>query len=145
LDEWQGRDHAGDVLTSLHPFRWSLPLVLAACGGATEPPPAKTVEAAPTNGSPLADIAPVVDADREFEGIVRERLPAGSYLYLAVEHDDRLRWIATTGSDAELGTRVRVQSMGVRHDFHSRRLDRSFDELVFGVVVPAANNERTKT
>lgn len=119
--------------------------MLAACGGAAEPPLPKTVEAAPIGGSPLAGIAPVADADRDFEGIVRERLPAGSYLYLAVEHGDRLRWIATTGSDAELGTRVRVQSMGVRHDFHSRRLHRSFDELVFGVVVPAANPERTKT
>lgn len=132
------------MISSLRSLPWSLALLVAACGAA-EPPIAKTVEATPTNGPPLAGIAPVADADRDFEGIVRERLPAGSYLYLAVEHGDRMRWIATTGSDAELGTRVRVQSMGVRHDFHSRRLDRSFDELVFGVVSPATNPERTKT
>lgn len=119
--------------------------MLAACGGAPTPAPVPSVAVATNSGSPLADITPVAAADREFEGIVRERLPAGSYLYLAVEHGDRLRWIATTGSDAELGTRVHVQSMGVRHDFHSRRLDRSFDELVFGVVSPAANPERTNT
>lgn len=123
--------------------RFTIASLLAACGGA--PPAPAVVADAPIGGSPLAGIAPVAEGDREFEGIVRERLPAGSYLYLAVEHDDRLRWIATTGSDAELGARVRVQSMGVRHDFHSRRLDRSFDELVFGVVVPAVNPERTKT
>ncbi|HWB75578.1 MAG TPA: hypothetical protein VG755_11505 [Nannocystaceae bacterium] len=128
-------------------MRWSIHLLvwtsLAACGASPSAP--TTVAAPPIAGSPLVGVTPVADADREFEGIVRERLPAGSYLYLAVEQDDRLRWIATTGSDAELGTRVRVQSMGVRHDFHSRRLDRSFDELVFGVVSPAANPERTNT
>ena len=83
--------------------------------------------------------------DREFTGIVRERLPAGTYVYLGVESERGLRWVATTGSTAALGTHVHVQSMGTRRDFHSRRLDRSFDELVFGVVVPSTTHERTNS
>jgi hypothetical protein len=114
---------------------WVLAIVIAACGA----PPSEPIVAAQP-GNPLVGITP---DDREFDGIVRERLPAGTYVYLAVEHDQRLRWVATTGSTAEPGTPVHVQSMGMRHDFHSRRLSRTFDELVFGVV--STVNERNQT
>lgn len=122
--------------------------MLAACGAEpTQPPaPSPAPTSAPTRvTSPLADISPAAAEDREFTGIVRERLPAGTYVYLGVESDRGLRWVATTGSTAAIGAHVHVQSMGTRRDFHSRRLDRSFDELVFGVVVPAALPERTNT
>lgn len=88
---------------------------------------------------PLADMTPPAAGDERFDGVVEERLEAGSYAYLAVRTADaRLRWVATMGEGRPLGTHVVVRSMGTRTDFRSRRLDRTFSELVFGVVDDAA-------
>jgi hypothetical protein len=40
----------------------------------------------------------------------------------------------TLGSGAPAGARVAVRSLGRRTDFYSRRLQRTFPELVFGIV-----------
>lgn len=68
-------------------------------------------------------------------GLVEERLPAGSYTYLAVRGDDGgLTWAVTLGKGEPAGARVKVRSMGRRTNFRSNRLQRTFDELVFGLV-----------
>jgi hypothetical protein len=87
---------------------------------------------------PLAEMTPPAGGEDRFDGVVEERLEAGSYAYLAVRTGDRLRWVATMGEGRPIGARVVVRSMGTRTDFHSRRLDRTFSELVFGVVDDAA-------
>lgn len=84
--------------------------------------------------SPLGQLEPPTATTREVAGVVAERLAAGTYSYLRVEAEGRSTWIATTGPGAALGQRVRVQSMGTRTDFYSPRLQRHFDELVFGFV-----------
>lgn len=67
--------------------------------------------------------------------VVEERLDAGSYSYLALRADDGARlWAVTLGDGAPAGARVAVRSLGMRRDFYSRRLDRSFPELVFAMV-----------
>lgn len=96
----------------------------------SEPTPA-TVAAA----SPLGALEQPRDDDRELVGVVGERLAAGRYSYLRVDTDDGARWVATTGPGAALGAHVRVRSMGMRSDFYSPRLERRFDELVFGFLV----------
>ncbi len=74
------------------------------------------------------DLAPVA-------GTVEERLPAGGYTYLAVrEASGRLVWTVTVGRGASEGDRVVVRSFGRRASFFSRRLQRTFPELVFGLV-----------
>ncbi|MGK3992490.1 hypothetical protein [Sorangium sp. So ce1024] len=86
-------------------------------------------------GSPLgelsrtvADVAPVI-------GVVEERLPAGSYTYLAVRPDGGSPvWVVTLGGGQPVGARVSIRSYGRRTDFASRRLKRTFPVLVFGVV-----------
>src|SRR5262245_11719018 len=96
-------------------------------------PPAAGAPPAPAR--PLAEMTPPVAGQERFAGVVEERLEAGSYADLAVRTDDaRLRWVATMGEGRAIGTRVAVRNMGTRTDFHSRRLDRTFSELVFGVV-----------
>jgi hypothetical protein len=87
---------------------------------------------------PLAEMTPPATGEDRFDGVVEERLEAGSYAYLGVRTGDRLRWVATMGEGRPIGARVSVRSMGTRTDFHSRRLDRTFSELVFGVVDDAA-------
>ena len=73
--------------------------------------------------------------DAAFTGKVTERLPAGSYCYLQVQtQGGDEHWVATVGKGHAIGTAVRVKSMGVREDFRSRRLMRTFDRLLFGIV-----------
>ncbi|ACY16827.1 hypothetical protein [Haliangium ochraceum] len=74
-------------------------------------------------------------ADGDFVGTVRERLPAGGYTYMDVRtNTDDSRWVVTLGEGEDAGQRVRVHNLGVRHDFHSARLERDFSLLVFGIV-----------
>jgi len=77
---------------------------------------------------------------------VVQRLPAGGYSYLALrvearesareQNTDRgaLLRAVTLGKGAPAGARVRVRSMGHRRHFYSRRLNRTFPDLVFGIV-----------
>ncbi|WP_437596008.1 hypothetical protein [Sorangium sp. So ce590] len=67
-------------------------------------------------------------------GRVEERLPAGSYTYVAVRTGEALTWAVTVGDAPPPGTPVQVRSMGRKTNFHSSRLSRTFPELVFGVV-----------
>ncbi|WP_437541746.1 hypothetical protein WME97_27860 [Sorangium sp. So ce367] len=84
----------------------------------------------------LGDLAPVV-------GVVEERLAAGSYTYLAVRPDGGSpMWAVTLGSGQPVGARVSVRSFGRRTEFASRRLQRTFPVLVFGVVSPVRADER---
>jgi hypothetical protein len=78
-----------------------------------------------------ADLAPVV-------GVVEERVPAGSYTYLAVRRaDGSLAWAVTVGRGAAVGERVTIRSFGRQRSFVSPRLHRTFAELVFGLVSPS--------
>lgn len=87
------------------------------------------------SASPLAGLVPPPPGQAQLVGVVAEQLPAGGYTYLwvAPEHGEP-RWVVTMRRDVGAGDRVRVDSLGSRHDFYSRRLDRRFAELVFGVV-----------
>lgn len=67
-------------------------------------------------------------------GVVEQTLEAGPYSYLAVRSRDELRWVVIMGEPRALGTSVAIRDMGVRQNFYSRRLDRTFDELAFGVI-----------
>lgn len=86
--------------------------------------------------SPLVDAEEPDEALRDFDGVVRTRLVAGSYLYFEVEADDGAwRWVATLKtSDALEADRVEVTSYAARSDFESKRLGRRFERLLFGRV-----------
>jgi len=85
---------------------------------------------APPRGMPRID-----PPDGDFAGVIRERLDAGSYTYLLVTTaDGRERWVVTLGEGAPVGSNVDIVNMGLRHDFRSRRLARTFDRLVFAIV-----------
>ena len=93
-----------------------------------------TAERAPP-GSPLADLSRSVADLAPVIGTVEERLPAGSYTDLAVRPDSGgPMWAVTLGGGHPVGARVSVRSFGRRTEFASRRLQRTFPVLVFGVV-----------
>lgn len=119
--------------------------------GCSPAPAAKTREPAETKHfakgisrgtSPLDKLTAPSLAEQTFDGEVREVLPAGPYVYLAVvrEGGDEA-WVTTLKRTApERGARVRVKSFGSRQDFHSKRLARTFDTLSFGIVYPIDEN-----
>jgi hypothetical protein len=101
----------------------------AADGGANQASAAKGA------GNPLGELVPPAPGQEPLVGVVAEHLPAGGYTYLWVEPEEGpARWVVTMRRDVGQGDRVRVDSLGSRQDFYSRRLDRRFAELVFGVV-----------
>jgi hypothetical protein len=100
--------------------------------GLVAPATAKPQEAAATN--PLGQLSRSALDLTPIEGHVEELLPAGPYTYLAVRTAGELVWAVTLGGAPPPGTAVHVQSMGRRTSFHSRRLGRTFPELVFGLV-----------
>lgn len=100
-----------------------------------EPVASASADGGSVHASPLGALVPPAPGEERLVGVVAERLPAGGYTYLWIEpeHGDS-RWVVTMRRDVGAGDRVRVDSLGSRHDFYSRRLDRRFAELVFGVV-----------
>jgi hypothetical protein len=86
-------------------------------------------------GNPLGGLSRTAEDLAPLEGLVEELLPAGGYTYLAVRGaSGRRSWVVTMGRGASEGDRVAVRSFGRRASFFSRRLQRTFPELVFGLV-----------
>jgi hypothetical protein len=112
-------------------------LALTGCGEApvaeaSGPPPGATPA---QSANPLARAAEPTATERSFSGHVTERLAAGGYSYIAIDRGEgRSTWVATMGRGADVGARVRVEGFAAQDEFHSRRLDRRFDRIVFGVV-----------
>jgi hypothetical protein len=75
-------------------------------------------------------------APEQLTGEVVELLPAGSYLYVRLrEPGGGTIWVATLREALALGP-AEVTVFGWREAFVSRRLDRTFERLAFGVVHP---------
>jgi hypothetical protein len=84
-------------------------------------------------GNPLANLR-TDRAGEPLAGRVEERVAAGPYTYLDVRGAERRVWVVTLGRGAPRGASVRVRSLGQQQNFYSRRLQRTFPELVFGLV-----------
>ena len=83
---------------------------------------------------------PLADAEQNkqvFDAVVIQRHAAGPYAYHELA-PNRLaaptRWLVTIGGGHPAGTKVTARSFARRQDFHSRRLDRTFAELLFGIL-----------
>lgn len=95
-----------------------------------------TRDAPPARGSnPLSELVRDASDAHARQGRVESQLVAGSYTYVELRGDDAEHyWAVTMGRAPPTGTRVRVRSFGHRRDFYSPRLQRTFPELVFGIV-----------
>jgi hypothetical protein len=137
--KWNGR---------LRVFQW---LGLALLTGGCETPAPETEHAARApnkqqvahGASPLIDLKVPSLAQASFQGELREVAPAGPYLYLLVlRADGSESWVTTLATNGHrVGDQVKVKSFGARRGFHSKRLDRTFDELHFGMVSTITSTE----
>ncbi len=76
-------------------------------------------------------------SSERLDGVVSERLEAGGYTYLRVRPSAGAPvWVVTMGAGSRVGARVRVTSFGEQRQFHSRRLNRDFDRVLFASVTP---------
>ena len=83
----------------------------------------------------LAQLEPARSGERRFVGRVDQVLSAGSYTYARVTSEaGGQRWVVTSSRGITPGASVEIENMGTRREFHSKRLGRTFDELVFGIV-----------
>lgn len=91
--------------------------------------------AAPSGANPLAQHALSAAERYSFEGDIVEALDAGSYVYLRLRSTGvQDRWVATLRGARPTGAAVSVTVFGQAAHFHSARLGRDFDPLIFGLV-----------
>jgi len=79
------------------------------------------------------------------EGWVEERLVAGSYVYLRVRTTEpaAVTWVASLAVTTPALPHVRILVLGRAQQFHSRRLLRDFEPLLFGAVRAASTDVAT--
>ena len=91
------------------------------------------------NGQPVQNNVPV-DAN-VFE--VNEVIHGNTYTYMKVKENQGERWVATAKTEAEAGDVLYYDNALQMNDFHSKELDRTFDEIYFINAVskePLENN-----
>lgn len=85
--------------------------------------------------NPFAQHALPVAERRWLRGTVDTRLRAGSYVYLRLrEEDGGEAWLVSLAATTPDEQRVRALVLGQAEHFHSPRLNRSFDPLLFAAV-----------
>lgn len=128
------------------PLSWLAALALVGCSEAPLEDAADHAAAVAVTKNPLTEVEPVRPGDERVRGQVAEALRAGSYTYLSIASDDgTTRWVVTMKRGISPGARVEVTNMGTRRDFRSKKLGRTFDELVFGVVRPVSVSNKEGT
>jgi hypothetical protein len=71
----------------------------------------------------------------ETRGVVVERVPAGSYLYVRLQNEVGAQsWVVTLARTAPVDNQVHVTVFAKADTFTSKRLHRTFEPLLFGVV-----------
>jgi hypothetical protein len=110
-------------------------LSLSCASGTDDAPLPSTANGPPEMTLPSA-------GDAAFQGRVTRLLPAGGYTYLEVLGPAGPRWVVTIGGGQPVGADVNVNSFGARKAFRSRRLGRTFDDLLFAVVRRATKGGR---
>ncbi|WP_148051454.1 hypothetical protein [Inmirania thermothiophila] len=101
-------------------------LVLAAAASAAAPPPGHPT---PDEASGLLGIPDPVALP--YRGRVLEHIPSNRYLYLRVETAGRELWLAAPRTALPDHGRIRFGPGVLMRNFHSRRLDRTFPEILF--------------
>lgn len=97
------------------------------------------LEPGPGARNPLSLARPI---DERFEGVVEERLDAGSYQYLRVRDDlGAKRWVATLRRGASPAGRVSVHAFALADRFESKRVSHVFTPLSFGSVTVTPTQE----
>jgi hypothetical protein len=101
-------------------------------------PASSAVAASPVEPQPRNPfVAHAIDPAqrRGIDGTVVERIAAGPYAYLRLrEGNGREAWLVSLAATTPSAARVHALVLGRAERFHSRRLNRDFQPLLFAVV-----------
>src|SRR5687768_2308019 len=102
--------------------------LLSACASESAARSTESPALAPGAQNPFAQHA-LAEADRRWlHGEVKERLPAGHYLYLRVqEPSGRSAWLVSLAATTPDSSQVSALVLGRASHFHSKLLARDFD------------------
>jgi hypothetical protein len=84
---------------------------------------------------------PVFAADGN-SGTVAETIDVDAYIYIRLEEDGS--WLATTPLEVVVGDRIEYSSGFLMEDFHSTKLDRRFEKILFVERVRLAGSGNTQ-
>lgn len=74
-------------------------------------------------------------------GEVVDLAPAGPYTYVHIDGPDTATWVVVLGTPAfRIGDVAAFRVYGLRRGFHSSRLARDFDLLLFGRTIREENS-----
>lgn len=95
------------------------------------------VLAAPPAGHPSVEQAgqalklPPSEAELNHQGKVVQAIPSNEYVYIEVKSEGRNRWLAAPATPLKVGDAIRFPEGTVMRNFYSKRLNRTFDEVLF--------------
>lgn len=104
--------------------------------GKQEAPPATAQQAAEQTAPPQA-VQP--QPEGMIAGKVLETFASGGYTYLKVDSNGKEIWAAIPQTEVKAGEEVKLAGGQIMKDFHSKTLDRTFDEIAFcgGIISDA--------
>lgn len=135
----------GSVMTDFHSrtLDRTFPEILFAgevrvVGGANAQAPAPTAPTAAPSAPPAAPApsnahaeAPSAVGPAARHGVVRETMNSGGYTYVRVEGGGTSTWAAVPQTAVAVGDEVDIPAGNEMPGFHSRTLDRTFEQLTF--------------
>jgi len=89
-------------------------------------------------GSAWTADTPALAPTASIKGKVLEVLDAGSFLYLRLETKDGETWAVVAAAPVKKGTEVTIDNPTAMTNFESKKLNRRFDQIVFGSIAGAA-------
>lgn len=76
-------------------------------------------------------------------GIVLDTIDVGNYTYIHLDEQGKKEWLASNPISVVKGVKVRFSNGAVMKDFHSKKLDRTFDEILFVSDIQAIGPDGT--
>jgi hypothetical protein len=89
-------------------------------------------------GSAWTADTPALAPTASIKGKVLEVLDAGSFVYLRLQTKDGETWAVVATAPVEKGTEVTIDNVTAMTNFESKKLNRRFDQIVFGSIAGAA-------
>jgi len=115
---------------------------LTAQGSPSAPPP--TSSAVPGQGANAARMGAGPAMSPPMAGTVAETMNAGRYTYVLLDTASQKIWAAAHQIAVKVGDKVSLSSGTVMENFHSERLNRDFDEILFVPAITLADKTASK-
>jgi len=73
----------------------------------------------------------MLNENESFGGAVLDKIDVGEYTYVQFSHGKEKLWLATSKTSVKKGDVVSFEDPQTMHKFHSKSLNRTFDQIYF--------------